>query len=120
MSSFRVQVVAINPEEEAQMTQSIETIVDTGAELSSLPRNLLHGTGVKSGKKRIMVTAAVERVELEVGYAILRTKGFEAIDEVIMGEKSDFVLSGERPIEGFGLVVDNIGHRFINRAFLAF
>lgn len=48
-----------------------------------------------------------------VGYAILAAEGFETADEVVFAEPGDRTLLGVRTIEGFGVVVDNIGHRFV-------
>ena len=49
----------------------------------------------------------------ETGYAILSAEGFETVDEVVFGEPGDLALLGVRTIEGFGVVVDNIAHRFV-------
>jgi hypothetical protein len=52
-------------------------------------------------------------VQRPVGYAILRAENYETIDEVVFGEPGDSNLLGVRTIEGFGVMVDNIGHRFV-------
>jgi hypothetical protein len=41
-----------------------------------------------------------------MGYAILRTEGFETIDEVVFGQPGDLALLGARTLEGFGALVD--------------
>ena len=48
----------------------------------------------------------------------LAAEGFETTDEVVFGEPSDAILLGVRTIEGFGVLVDNIGHRFVARTTL--
>jgi hypothetical protein len=40
----------------------------------------------------------------------------QTADEVVFGESSDLVLLGVRTVEGFGVLVDNIGHRFVAQA----
>jgi len=55
----------------------------------------------------------------EIGFAILQAEGFETIDEVVFGEIGDLTLVGVRTIEGFGVMVDNIGHRLVARSHLA-
>jgi hypothetical protein len=35
---------------------------------------------------------------------------------VVFGEPSDLVLLGVRTLEGFGVVVDNVGRRFVAQA----
>ena len=44
-----------------------------------------------------------------MGYAILRADGYETNDEVVFAEKGDMILLGVRTIEGFSVMVDNIG-----------
>ena len=51
--------------------------------------------------------------ESPVGYAILRAENYETIDEVVFAEPGDMNHLGVRTIEGFGVMVDNIGHRFV-------
>jgi predicted aspartyl protease len=52
-------------------------------------------------------------IEREVGYAILRAEGFETTDEVVFAQPSDLTLLGVRTLEGFGVMVDNLAHRFV-------
>ena len=52
-------------------------------------------------------------IEREVGYAILTAEGYSTIDEVVFAEDGDMTLLGVRTIEGFKVMVDNIGHRFV-------
>jgi hypothetical protein len=62
---------------------------------------------------KTFVTATKEVVEREVGYAVLAAEGFKTVDEVVFAEKSDLCLLGVRTLEGFGVMVDNVGHRFL-------
>jgi hypothetical protein len=64
-------------------------------------------------RRRLFVTATQARVERHVGYAILSAEGFETIDEVVFAEPRDLTSLGVRTIEGFGVVVDNVNHRFV-------
>jgi predicted aspartyl protease len=113
MSLFRVNVVARNPKDEAQISAPIEALVDTGSELSWLPAEQMTAIGVGPRRKRTFVTATKEVVERDVGYAVLAAEGFETVDEVVFAEKSDLCLLGVRTLEGFGVMVDNVGHRFV-------
>jgi predicted aspartyl protease len=113
MSQFKVAVVARNPEDEACTTGPIDTLVDTGAELTWLPASLLRAAGIEPRRERRFVTATAEIVVRPVGYAILTAEGFETIDEVVFAEPGDAVLLGVRTLEGFGVAVDPIAHRFI-------
>jgi predicted aspartyl protease len=113
MSAFKVNVVARNPKREELSTQPIPALVDTGSELTWLPGNILTAVGITPRRKRIFATATQEKVEREVGYAILSAEGYETNDEVVFAEPGDLTLLGVRTLEGFGVAVDNIAHRFV-------
>ncbi|MEE8410372.1 MAG: hypothetical protein V3T05_12250 [Myxococcota bacterium] len=112
MSLFRVNVVARSPKDETRATDPIEVLVDTGSELTWLPADRLATIGVTARRRRTFHAATGKPVEREVGYAVLACEGYETIDEVVLGESGDLSLLGVRSIEGFGVMVDNIGHRF--------
>lgn len=116
MSLFRVNVVARNPKDESQETPPIEALVDTGSELTWLPADMLQRAGITPRRKRMFVTSTRQTVTRDVGYAILAADNFETADEVVFGEPSDLVLLGVRTIEGFGVLVDNVGHRLVAQA----
>jgi predicted aspartyl protease len=119
MSRFTVNLTAINPKEEHRCTPPVEVMVDTGAELSWLPRQLLLDAGIiPKGKKRFE-TATKQIAERDFGYAILKAEGYATIDEIVFAEDSDMSLLGVRTLEGFSVMVDNIGHRFVATATLA-
>jgi predicted aspartyl protease len=113
VSLFRVNVVARNPRDETRATTPIEVLVDTGSELTWLPAERLATIGIGPRRKRTFHTATGDRVERDVGYAVLCADGHETIDEVVLGEKGDLSLLGVRTIEGFGVMVDALGHRFV-------
>jgi hypothetical protein len=46
-------------------------------------------------------------------YVILAAEGYETADEVVFTEPADMILLGVRTLEGFGVAVDNIAHRFV-------
>jgi predicted aspartyl protease len=113
MSAFRVNVTARNPKYEEQATPPVEALVDTGSELTWLPAGLLSAAGITPRRKKVFTTATQEKVERQVGFAIVAAEGYETIDEVVFAEPSDMTLLGVRTLEGFGVAVDNIAHRFV-------
>jgi len=119
MSLFRVNVVARNPKDESQETPPIEALVDTGSELTWRPAHVLQQAGIAPRRKRTFFTATRQTVTRDVGYAILASENFETADEVVFAEPSDLVLLGVRTIGGFGVLVDNVGHRFVAQASIA-
>ena len=77
------------------------------------PRRDFAKRWVTPRRKRIFATATQQNIEREVGYAILSADGYETNDEVVFAEPGDMTLLGVRTLEGFGVMVDNIGHRFV-------
>jgi predicted aspartyl protease len=119
MSVFKISVIAVNPQNEELTSTPIDALVDTGSELTWLPAEILKKIDITPRRKKIFKTASGERVERQVGYAILRAEGYETIDELVFAEKGDMILLGVRTIEGFSVMVDNIGHRLVAQASLA-
>ena len=113
MSRFMVNLTAVNPKDETRKTPPIEVLVDTGSELSWLPDKLLIDAGIQPRGKKRFKTATNEIAEREFGYAILAAEGFTTNDEVVFAKDSDLYLLGVRTIEGFSVMVDKIGHRFV-------
>ena len=113
MSLFKINVTARNPKREELETEPVEAVVDTGSELTWLPADVLRKAGITPRRKRVFAMATNERIEREVGYAILSAEGYETNDEVVFAEPGDMSLLGVRTLEGFGVAVDNIGHRFV-------
>ncbi|MEW6367784.1 MAG: hypothetical protein AB1714_24400 [Acidobacteriota bacterium] len=113
MSAFRVNLIAVNPNDPTKATQPQEVLVDTGSELSWLPSDVLSRADIGPVRKRTFQTAMKQTIQREIRYAILRAEGYETIDEVVFAEPGDMALLGVRTIEGFGVAVDNIAHRFI-------
>jgi predicted aspartyl protease len=116
MSTFLVNVVAQNILDKKQTTPPINAIVDTGSELTWLPADVLQAAGIKPVRNSSFQTATGQSVSRATGYAILQAEGFETIDEVVFAEPGDASLLGVRTLEGFSVMVDNIGHRFVARA----
>jgi predicted aspartyl protease len=113
MSLFKVNVVARNPKREELATGPLEALVDTGSELTWLPADVLRAAGITPRHKRAFSAATQQRIERDVGYAIISAEGFETNDEVVFAEPGDMTLLGVRTLEGFGVMVDNLGHRLV-------
>ena len=86
---FKVSVVARNIQDQSLISPPIEALVDTGSELTWLPRDVLIGIKVTPVRKRSFSTATQQIVTRETGYAILSAEGFETVDEVVFGEPGD-------------------------------
>jgi predicted aspartyl protease len=113
MSSFRVNVIAVNIADQQRATPPLSALVDSGSELTWLPSDVLQSIGMAAVRDRSFQTATGQTVQRPVGYAILRAEGYETIDEVVFAEPGDATLLGVRTLEGFGVMVDYIAHRFV-------
>jgi predicted aspartyl protease len=113
MSKFMVNLTAVNPSERQRRTPPVEVMVDTGSEVSWLPKKVLLDIGITPESKKRFVMANNSIIERDIGYAILTAEGYSTIDEVVFAEDSDMSLLGVRTLEGFSVMVDNIGHRFV-------
>ena len=82
-------------------------MVDTGSEYTWLPEERLAQAGVGVSKKDLaFVMANGIRITRDVGYAYLRSSGFETVDEVVFARPGDLRLLGARTIEVFAALVD--------------
>jgi predicted aspartyl protease len=82
-------------------------LVDTGAELSWLPQEVLARLGTAIAKKdQQFVMANGQAITRSIGYVILRAGCFETVDEVVFGQPGDMAILGSHTLEGFGAVVD--------------
>ena len=113
MSRFMVNLTAINPVDRQRRTPPIEVMVDTGSEVSWLPKKELLEAGIMPECKKRFSMANKQIIERDIGYAILTAEGYTTNDEIVFAEESDMSLLGVRTIEGFSVMVDNIGHRFV-------
>lgn len=119
MSAFRLNVTATNPKREELKSAAVDCLVDTGSELSWLPKEVLEGIGLVPRKTRSFRMADGKLLNRPVGYAILSCGEFETSDEVVYAEPGDMKLLGVRTLEGFGAMADPIGHRLMAVSTLA-
>lgn len=82
-------------------------MVDTGSEYTWLPAQVLTAAGVQVTKKGVaFVMVNGTTITRDVGYAVLRSGGFETVDEVVFARANDLRLLGARTLEGFAALVD--------------
>ena len=85
-----------------------DALVDTGSELTWIPRSVLESIGVGVERRRAFIVADGRRVERDIGYAIIHAGGTSTVDEVVFAEATDFPLLGVRSLEGLNLRVDPV------------
>ena len=93
--------------------QPLETLVDTGATYTRVPRTILEHLGVTPQERWPFRIADERRVEYEVGQAQVRIEGRTRYTVVVFGEPGSSGLLGAVTLEEFGLGVDPINRRLV-------
>jgi len=105
---FTSVLVRVSNVKEEDNYVDIETLVDTGAWYSIIPKELLDSIKVERRGKKRFVLANGERIERDVGVAFFSYDGFEGVSPVVFGEKNDRKILGVITLETMGLKVDPI------------
>lgn len=113
MGLLRVTIAVENQLRPGQRHELPDTLVDTGAELSWIPRTVLEALGVTLRKRVRFAMANGDEIVRDISYAIIYTSGTETIDEVVFGEPGDLVLFGAHSLETLNLKVDLVAKRLV-------
>ena len=114
MGTFRTHIEIENPVHPGARRLLHGVLVDTGAELSWLPAEVLESLGIGRRKVWRFRQADGTILERETGYAIIRAGDTESVDEVVFGEPGDLVLLGARTLEGLNLRIDPVTKRLVD------
>jgi len=114
MGTFRTDVELENPAFPGTRHVVRAVLVDTGAELSCFPADVLEGLGVKRHKRLRFRQADGSVFERWTGYAIVHAADTETVDEVIFGQPADIVLLGARSLEGLNRRVDPVTRALVD------
>lgn len=111
MGSFRIDVEIENPAAAGPRREVRAVLVDTGAELSCFPSEVLDALGIARRQMRRFRQADGSVLERWTGPAFVYAAGASTTDEVIFGEPGDLVLLGSRSLEGLNLRIDPVAKR---------
>jgi len=114
MSSFRVDIELENPARPGERSAVSELLVDTGSELSWVPRAVLESLGITPVKQLRFRQATGMIVERWTGFGIVYAAGTATIDQLVFAEPGDLKLLGVRTLEGLNVVIDPINHRLVD------
>ena len=114
MGSFRVDVEIENPTRPGVRRVLSDALVDTGAELSWFPADVLESLGVERRKLWQFRQADGSILERWTGAASLYLSGLWTVDDVVFGDPGDLVLLGARPLEGLNLTIDPMRKRLVD------
>ena len=113
MGTFRTTVGVQKFAQEGRIHELPDTLVDTGSELTWIPRAVLESLEIVVQRRQWFVVADGRHLERDVGFAIVHAGGTSTADDVVFADPDDFVLLGVRTLEGLNLRVDVIGKRLV-------
>ena len=114
MGTFRVDVEIENPARPGERRTLRSVLVDTGAELSWVPAELLESLGVARNKQWRFRQADGTVLERWTGIVVVDLAGNRTGDDVVFGEPGDLVLLGSRTLEGLNLRVEPVTKRLVD------
>jgi predicted aspartyl protease len=114
MGTFRVDVEVENPALPGSRRTLRNVLVDTGAELSWVPANVLESLGVEHNNRWNFRQADGTVLERWTGVVVTSVAGRRTGDDVVFGEPGDLVLLGSRTLEGLNFRVEPVHKRLVD------
>jgi len=114
MGSFRVDVEIENPAHPGDKRLIRSVLVDTGAELSWVPAQVLQSLGVQRNNRWHFRQANGTVLERWTGIVVLSVAGKRTGDDVVFGEPGDLVLLGSRTLEGLNFRVEPVTKQLVD------
>ena len=114
MGTFRVDVELENPASPGIKRIVRGLLVDTGAELSWIPAEVLQSLGIGRLNEWRFRQADGSVLVRWSGAAFLRVQGRLTVDEVIFGEPDDMVLLGAHSLEGLNFRVEPFAKQLVD------
>lgn len=100
-------------------SSEVSLLVDTGATISWIPREVLESLGVKPVSRLPFALADGRRLERDITAVLVQIDGRKAPLEVAFGETGEAAVLGATALEGLGLLVDPVAKKLIPRDLLA-
>lgn len=100
-------------------TEGVSLLVDIGATLSWIPREILERLGVAAYSRLPFSLADGRRLEREVSAVLLLIDGRKAPVQVAFGEPGEEAVLGATALEGLGFIVDPVEKKLVPRDLLA-
>jgi predicted aspartyl protease len=114
MGTFRIDIEIENPAQPGRRHALRSVLVDTGAELTWCPADVLDSLNIARRKLVRFRQADGSVLERWTGPAFVYAGGTSATDDVVFGEASDMVLLGARSLEGLNLRVDPVSRSLVD------
>jgi predicted aspartyl protease len=114
MGSFRVDIEIENPAHPGERRTLRSVLVDTGAELSWVPAEVLESLGIERDNKWLFRQANGTILERWAGGARVYVAGKRTNDDIVFGEPGDLVLLGSRTLEGLNFRVEPVTKQLVD------
>ena len=114
MGSVRVDMEIENPARPGERRTLRSVLVDTGAELSWIPAELLESLGIERYTTWRFRQADGTILERRTGAAFIHVAGKRTSDDVVFGEPGDLVLLGSRTLEGLNFRIEPVTKRLVD------
>lgn len=114
MATFRVSVEIENPARPGVRRTIESALVDTGAELSWFPADVLEALSVERYSKWRFRQADGTVLERWTGSAYIYVANKRTADDVVFGQSGDLVLLGARTLEGLNFRVEPITRELVD------
>jgi clan AA aspartic protease len=118
MGLFQVKVKLANPAN-PERSRDVSLLVDTGATLSWIPREVLESLQVKPTSKLPFQLADGRILERDVGAALFTINGKRLPVPVAFGDPGEEPVLGATALESMGFAVDPIEQKLVPRPLLA-
>ncbi|MGH7529843.1 MAG: aspartyl protease family protein [Gemmatimonadales bacterium] len=114
VGTFRIDVEIENPVHPGKRRALTAVLVDTGAELSWIPAEILEWLGIERYTRVRFRQADGTVLERWIGPAFVHAAGKRTTDDVVFGEPGDLVLLGARSLEGLNMRIDPVSKRLVD------
>ncbi|HEY6825527.1 MAG TPA: retroviral-like aspartic protease family protein [Gemmatimonadaceae bacterium] len=114
MGTFRIDFEIANPAVPETRRFIRNALVDTGAELSWIPSDVLESLGIERYARSRFRQANGRILERWTGAAFLYVEGKRTADDVVFAERGDMILLGARSLEGLNLRVEPSNRRLVD------
>lgn len=114
MGTFRVDIEIENPARPGERRTLRSVLVDTGAELSWVPAEMLESLGIERENKWHFRQANGTILERWAGGARIYVAGKRTNDDIVFGEPGDRTLLGSRTLEGLNFRVEPVTKQLVD------
>ena len=114
MGTFRVDIEIENPARPGERRTLRSVLVDTGAELSWVPAEVLESLGIERYNTGRFRQADGTILERRAGAAFIHVAGKRTSDDVVFGEPGDLVILGSRTLEGLNFRIEPVTKQLVD------